>query len=92
MKFAVTHHSGSGAPADALDLLWQHLENLRHEEVSFNRRGPEILAHTGQDAPISMERDEREEIGRLAVLECVREVCDQHPELRSSWYAISPRG
>jgi len=92
MKFAVTHHSGSGAPEDALDLLWQRLEGLRHEEVSFNRRGPQVVARTSEDAPVSMERDEREEIGRLAVLECVREVCDQHPELSTSWYAISPQG
>lgn len=91
MKFAVTHHSRSGAPEDALELLWQRLASLRHEDVSFSRRGPEIVARASEDAPISMGREELEEIGRLAVLECVREVCDQHPELRTSWYAISPR-
>jgi hypothetical protein len=91
MKFAVTRHSGSGAPEDALDLLWQRLEGHRFEDVSFSRSGPEVTARASEDAPISMERDEREEIGRLAVLECVTTVCERVPELKSDWYAISLR-
>jgi hypothetical protein len=91
MKFAVTHHSGSGAPEDALDLLWQRLEGRRYEDISFSRSGSEILARAGEDAPISMERGEREEIGRLAVLECVSTVCERVPELKVDWYAISLR-
>ena len=43
----------------------------------------------GEDAPISMERDEREEIGRRAVLDIVRSVCERAPELKSDWFAVS---
>ena len=50
-----------------------------------------VVARAREEAPISMERDEVTEIARLAVFECVREVCEQHPELHTSWYAISPR-
>jgi hypothetical protein len=35
-------------------------------------------------------RDERIEIGRRAVLDVVRDVCDAAPELKSDWFAVSP--
>lgn len=38
-----------------------------------------------------MERDEREEQGRLAVLGIVQEACKREPELKLDWYAVSPR-
>ncbi len=91
MRFAVTHHSGSGAPEDALELLWAWLDGRRFEDVSFSRSGTEITARTGEDGPISRERDERGETGRLTVLECVTSVCERVPELKSDWYAISLR-
>lgn len=91
MKFAITPHSGSGAPEDALDLLWLRLDGARHEDVTFSRRGSEIMARSGEDAPISMERDERDEIGRLAVLDCITAVCERSPELKSAWFAVSPQ-
>jgi hypothetical protein len=75
-------------PADALDLLWQQLGSER-EEVSFERLSGEISATTGEDAPVSMTRDERVHIGRRAVLDIVREVCEEAPELRSDWFAVS---
>jgi hypothetical protein len=90
VKFAITPHSRSGAPENALDLLWERLEGKRFEDVSFSRKGTEIMAHAGHDAPVSMERDEREEIGRLAVLDCVTRVCERVPELKIAWFAISP--
>lgn len=90
MRFAITPHSRSGAPEDALDLLWARLDGRRYEDVSFSRKGTEIMARAGADAPVSMERDEREEIGRLAVLDCVTAVCERAPELKSAWFAISP--
>jgi len=36
-----------------------------------------------------MERDERSEIGRRAVLDVVFEACDQTPELHRDWFAVS---
>jgi hypothetical protein len=90
VKFAITPHSRSGAPENALDLLWERLEGKRFEDVSFSRKGTELMARAGHDAPVSMERDEREEIGRLAVLDCVTRVCERAPELKSAWFAISP--
>jgi hypothetical protein len=75
-------------PVGALDLLWQHLGSERGE-MSFQRRTDEITATTGEDAPVSMTRDERVHIGRRAVLDIVREVCEEAPELRSDWFAVS---
>jgi len=75
-------------PADALDQLWQHLGSER-AEVCFARLDSEITATTGEDAPVSMTRDERVHIGRHAVLDIVREVCEEAPELRSDWFAVS---
>jgi len=91
VKFSITPHSRSGAPENALDLLWERLEGKRFEDVSFSRSGAELMARAGHDAPVSMERDEREEIGRLAVLDCVTRVCERVPELKIAWFAISPR-
>jgi hypothetical protein len=75
-------------PADALDLLWQQLGSER-EAMSFERLPDEITAITDGDAPVSMTRDERIHIGRRAVLDIVREVCEEAPELRSDWFAVS---
>jgi hypothetical protein len=86
--FRITLHSGFAAPADALDLLWQRLDSKR-DDARFARVGAEIRATWGEDAPISMERDEREEIGRRAVLDIVCDVCTRAPELRSDWFAVS---
>jgi hypothetical protein len=91
VHFGITRHSGSSAPADALQLLWERLDGRRFDEVSFNRAGHAIDASIGREAPISMERDEREEVGRLAVLERLREICDDAPELRLEWFAIGLR-
>jgi hypothetical protein len=91
VKFAITRHSGASAPADALALLWGRLEGQRFEDVAFVRGGYEIGASFGQEAPISMERDEREEVGRLAVLKCLRDVCESAPELHLKWFAIGLR-
>jgi hypothetical protein len=90
VQFKITPHSGYAPPVDALDLLWARL-GVRREEVSFARMGAEIMATTGEDAPVSMTRDERAEIGRRAVLDVVRDVCDGAPELRSDWFAVSAR-
>lgn len=88
MQFRITPHSAFAPPADALDLLWQRL-GAEREEVSFERAGTQITATTGEDAPVSMTRDERIHVGRRAVLDVLREVCEEAPELRSDWYAVS---
>jgi len=88
VKFKITRHSGFAAPADALDLLWQRLGASR-DEVSFAKVGSHISATWREDAPVSMERDERVELGRSAVLDIVRDVCERAPELRFDWYAVS---
>lgn len=88
MQFRITPHSAAAPPENALELLWQQLGSDR-DEVSFSKVGAEITAMTGEDAPVSMTRDERSEIGRRAILDLVREVCDEAPELRSDWFAVS---
>jgi len=89
---AVQDHASCGIapPADAIDLLWQRLD-VSHDEASFARAGAEIVATWGEDAPSST-RDERAEIGRLAVLEIVRDACERTPELELDWFAVAPLG
>jgi hypothetical protein len=91
MRFRITNHSGSGAPADALDLLWARIQGRRFEDLVFSRGGNEIGVSVGHDSPISMERDEREEVARLEVLDFLREICERVPEIRFNWYAVGPR-
>jgi hypothetical protein len=89
VEFKITHHTGFSAPADALDILWQHLES-RHDGVSFAKGSKQIYATWRADAPVSMTRDERDEAGRDAVLAVVRGVCERAPELKLDWFAVSP--
>jgi hypothetical protein len=91
MDFRITPHSGSGAPDDAIDLLWARL-GARQPEASFAKGGGGIRARWTVDVPVAMERDEREELGRAAILEILRTVCGQTPELTADWYAVSPHG
>jgi hypothetical protein len=89
VRFRITHHSGFAAPADALDLLSARVGASR-DGVSFAKVGQQLRALTPDDAPVSMTRDERVEIGRRAVLDLVREVCEGSTELKSDWFAVSP--
>jgi hypothetical protein len=88
VNFRITRHSGWGAPDGALDTLWERL-GPRRDETSFAKSGAEIMARWGSDAPSSIDRDEREEVGRAAILAILRDVCDQSPELRADWFAVS---
>jgi len=88
VNFRITRHSGWAGPDDALDMLWERL-GARREEASFAKADAEISASWGSDAPSSIDRDEREEVGRLAILEIVQDVCEQAPELRSDWFAVA---
>jgi hypothetical protein len=89
VQFRITHHSGFAAPADALDLLCARL-GAQRDGVSFAKVGKQVSVVTQEDAPVSMTSDERLEIGRRAVLDLVRDVCDGAPELESDWFAVSP--
>jgi hypothetical protein len=89
VKFRISRHSGFAAPADALDLLWQRLQD-DHDGIRFAQFGSEIRATWKESPSTPKERDVREEIGRRAVLSVVFAVCDSSPELKSDWYAVSP--
>jgi hypothetical protein len=89
VQFRITHHSGFAAPADALELLSVRV-GASHNGVSFAKVGRQIRAMTPEDAPVSMTRDERIEIGRRVVLDLVREACEGSTELKSDWFAVSP--
>ena len=88
MKFKITIHARSGAPADALDLLFERLGPSR-EDFRFAKPGVAIIATWGSEAPVTMERDERVEVGRRAVWDLVSEVCEGRPDLKAAWYAVS---
>lgn len=91
MKFKITRHSGFAPPEDALDLLWQQL-GADQEGMRFTRMGSAIMATVGEDAPVSMTRDERADIGRRAILEVVLDTCERAPDLESDWFAVSFEG
>jgi hypothetical protein len=90
VRFRIAPHSGENAPPDAIDRLAAQLGSSV-DDAFFTQVGREILATWGEDAPVAMERDEREEVGRLALLEIVGEVCERSPDLKVEWYAVSPR-
>ena len=90
--YRITPHLGSPRPrwdAEAMQLLWHRLD-LSRGDMAFSRVGPEITATWQLDAPFPVERDELIELGRLAVLEIVRDVCRRAPELEFEWFAVSP--
>jgi hypothetical protein len=91
VDFSITRHSGWSSPENAIDLLWERL-GARREEASFARERTEIRAIWRVDLPVAMERNEREELGRAAILEIVRGVCEKAPELKSDWFAVSALG
>lgn len=61
-------------------------------DVRFARVDAQIRATWEEDAPISMERDEREEVGRRAVLGIVCDVCALPLEIKSDWFAVGTHG
>jgi hypothetical protein len=72
-----------------MELLWERLDTT-HNEGLFAKAGLEITATWQVDSPPPVERDEFIELGRLAVLEIVREACSRAPELEFDWFAVSP--
>jgi hypothetical protein len=92
LVYRITPHLGSPRPrwnAEAMELLWRRID-LSRGDTSFSKVGPEITATWQLDAPVPVERDELIELGRLAVLEIVRDVCRRAPELEFEWFAVSP--
>lgn len=89
MRFKITRHSGFAAPENALDLVWPRLGE-HHNGMSLAHVGSEIRVAVRRDMPVSMERDVREEVARLAVLDFLRKACRGAPELKLDWYTISP--
>jgi hypothetical protein len=89
VRFRISRHSGYSPPGDAIEQLWQQL-GAKRDEASFAKVGNEIRAEWGPDAPISIDRDAREESGRRVVFGIVRDVCERTPGLNSDWYAVSP--
>ena len=90
MRFSITLHSGYGAPADALERLFERL-GRRHEDARFKLSSDEIRVTLADDLPISMESDERAERGRAVVLEILREVCERSSDLKLDWFAVAAR-
>jgi hypothetical protein len=89
VRFRITRHSGFSPPADAIDLLWRRL-GAKRDDASFARVGLEIRATFGEEVRAAAAREQRAETGRREVFEIVCDVCDEHPELRSDWFAVSP--
>jgi hypothetical protein len=87
VQFRITPHSGYTPPADAIERLWER-RGPRRDDVTFAKVGNGITARTGDEAPVSMTRDERTEIGRRVVLDVVQEVCEAS-DLESDWFAVS---
>jgi hypothetical protein len=88
VQFRIGPHSRSGAPADAIEQLWQRLSALR-SEASFARAGTEITASWDAHAGDSATRELRVEVGRQEILEIIRGACASEPALDLDWFAVS---
>jgi hypothetical protein len=72
-----------------MDLLWHRLD-LSRSDTSFFKAGTQITATWHLDSTPPVERDELIQLGRLAIVEVVRDVCRRAPELEFEWFAVSP--
>ncbi len=80
---------GPKGPADVIGLLWQRLGTSR-DEVSFTKVGNQIWATLGEDGWVQWRHDhERVAVERLVILEMVRDACEDQPELKLDWFAVS---
>lgn len=86
MLFKIAHHSGTRPPADALDRLLAKLGPER-ENVRFTKAGSELRADWRGGA--SAMSHEQSEMGRRAVFEMVRDICERSPGLDVEWFAVS---
>jgi hypothetical protein len=90
MEFRITPHTAYGAPVDAIESLWPHLETADVADAAFARSPEGITASWGYDDASRTIREELTVRERREVLEAVCDVCDRAPGLESDWYAISP--
>jgi hypothetical protein len=90
MEFRITTHTAYGAPVDAIESLWPHLQAAGIEDATFAKGRDEIRANWGYSEASQAIREEVMDRERRAVLEAVCEVCDRTPELEPDWYAIGP--
>ncbi len=88
MEFRITTHTGYGAPADAIESLWPHLQAGGVENEVFAKRHDEIRANRGHNEASRAIREAHMDRERRAILEAVCEACDRTAELESDWYAI----
>jgi len=89
MQFRITRHSGHAAPPNAIELLARRL-GAQLGDTSFAVRGAEISATWQGGRQGTSARENLTEIGRWAVFELVRDVCEDAPELNTEWFAVSP--
>ncbi len=89
LRFKVTIHSGHGAPADAIESLWERWP-ARISEATAVRRGPEIHVNYGSYDGTGPAREQRAAAERIEVLDLVREICERDTELKLAWYAVAP--
>ena len=93
MEFTITTHTAHGAPGDAIESLWPHLQTAVVEDASFAIGNQQIRATCGHDdEPSRAIREERMEPERRSLLEAVCEVCERTAGLQSDWYAVGPAG
>ena len=90
MEFRITTHAGYGAPVEAIESLWPHLQAADIEDAAFAKGHDDIRASWGYGEASQAIREEVKERERRAVLEAVCEVCDRTPGLEPDWYAIAP--
>lgn len=91
VTYKITPHLGSSRArhSEAMELLWLRLDTT-HNQALFAKAGSEVTVTWHLEAPPPVDRGELVEIGRLAVLAVVREVCRRAPELEFDWFAVSP--
>jgi hypothetical protein len=88
VTFRIGRHSGFAVPADALELLLRRLGS-QLDHVSFAMVGAEIRARTAQPLGDAMSREARIDLERRAIVDLICDVCDDAPELKSDWFAVS---
>src|ERR1700733_2081148 len=77
MEFRITTHTAYGAPVDAIESLWPHLQAADIEDAVFAKGHDEIRASWGYDDASRAIREELMDRERREVLEAVCEVCDR---------------
>ncbi len=91
MRFAITRHSPYVPPSDALGLLWEQVDGLKRDGVSFARFGSGITDRVRDEPPIELGPDEWADKCRRLVLEVLRDVCARTDDLDFDWFAVSER-